>query len=690
MHKPRISHRVGALLVGAVVVTTSLVVIAEARAAAPACSGGILASDPANDDTYAGEAGTGLESSSADLTVIRTTLGTAAEVPGSAVFVAEVRDLGETSLWHFDLSLRMDLRTDTGRTIVVEARRSRVTGETAAIDDVTVDVTANFDDEANTITVNGPASALGSVETLALEAAETRYDSGAVLSPLADQATGDCVQVVDPEATPPEPASDLAVKALIIDTGVNGLHPEFGDDQIFGWWDFSGASDDATPQGETWQDRDGDGELQGDRDDPYDPDGHGSSTASMLAGLNEAPSKTPSACPGCAVAVAKVFNELDVAVDGEAGVLDGSTAEAIRWGVDTLDVDVISISLGSRAPLPRFLVEDVYAATTYAREHGVLVVFANGNGWENAGIPGQPGGFMNYGNSTNALSVGADGLDSFLVTTDPEVVAVFTVNAAGADGDDYQDISGTSFSAPFTAGVAARLIGEGRECGSPQDLGPDSIEQLIKYTARDRAEVAPTFEGYGVVDLATMQVALGVVCGGADLPSPEALNDFYVTNVSGTQRQISSSPIENPVPMIETPFEHVTGPLVLGTSLPSGPKDAEVFQLVLAPGQTLAAVAEGVGDNIEVFDFDMALFAGTGPEYTSARRLEESGNGGAVREELAWTNTSPLPTTVSLVVYGWAIGGEQPFTLSGLDPAATRVFDGYVVADNVVLATFAL
>lgn len=692
MHKLGSHRRFGSLLAAAVA-ASSLLVLADAQAASSSsCAGGVLVTDAANDDTYAGQTGTSLESSSGDLISVQTSLASVPAPGGTVTFVTKVRNLQDTSAWHFDLSVTADLVTEAGRVITVAARRSTTLGASATIDGSAAGVTATFDNTTDEITVTGPATAFEGVRTLALQAAESRYDSGAALAPLADQAAGDCVLLLDPGYTPPGGGSlsSLPVKALIIDTGVNGQHQEFGHGQIFGWWDFSGASADQAPDGETWQDHDRDGQLRGDRDDPYDPDGHGSSTTSMLAGRNMVASKTPSACPGCLVAVAKVFNETATATDGSKGVLDGSIGEAIRWGVDTLDVDVVSVSIGALAPLPRFILEETYSAITYAHDKGVMVLFANGNGWGNAGIPGQPGGFMSYGNSTDLLSVGADGLDSFLVTTDPEVVAVFNVNAAGPQGNAYQEIAGTSFSTPFTAGVAAGLIGEGRACGSSYDLRPDSIEWLIKYTAQDRPQVPPSFEGYGVVTIKTMNAALGVVCHDQTLPTPNALNDFYVSYVSGTERTISSSKLDAAsVPMTETPFTEVSAPLVLGSSVPAGPKDAEVFQVDLGPGQMLTAIAAGTGGIPEVADFDMALFRGPGPNFAAADQLVTSGKSGAAHEELTWTNGGLTPVTVSLVVYGWSIVGDQPFTLTGLDPAATRVFDGYVLADNLLLPLFA-
>lgn len=684
MHNLFSLKRAGAVVVS-VVMATSLFVARDARAATPACSGGVLATDSHGDDTYAGQPDTALGSPSGDIWSVSTSL-TGTDGPSTPVsFATKVRDLGDTDPWHLDLDLRLDLRTESGRPIVVEARRAVGTGaKTGTIDGSGTGVVATFDSASDEITVTAPRAVLGDLKTLALQSAETRYDSGAVVSPLADQAAGDCMLVLDPSGVPADGPSDLPVRALVIDTGVNGQHQEFAAGQIVGWWDFSGHNTaHPSPEGATWLDTNGNSL----HDDAYDPDGHGSATTSMLAGRNVTPAKTPSACPGCQVAVAKVFNEDVVGTDGSQGAIDGSIADAIRWGVDTLHVDVISVSIGSAAPLPRVLVEDTYAAVTYAREHGVLVVFANGNGWGNAGIPGQPGGFMNYGNSTDALSVGADGLDSYLVTTDPEVVAGFSVHAAGPQGNEYQDISGTSFSAPFTAGVAARLIGEARDCHSGYAVTPESIEKLIKYTARDRNTVPPTFEGYGVVDLATLQAALGVVCGGKDLPTPDALNDFYVTNVSGTERSVSSTKLDSPVAMTETPFKDVSAHGVLSTSIPTGPKDAEVFEVQVVPGQTVHAIAEAVGGLPAVADFDMALFKGEGPDFFPADQLAASGNGGAAHEELRWSNLGPSPVTVSLVVYGWSIVGNQEFTLTALDPDATRVFDGYVLADHLILSS---
>lgn len=660
-----------------------LVLASDATAAPDSfddCVGGVLATDEAGDGTYAGLTGTDLESDSGDIVKVSTTLAQDAE-GSDVVFTTGVSELGPTDPHHFDLLVNLDLLTDTGDVIAMTARRSNVLGPSGTVDGSSEGVTAEFADGADEIRLTVPADVFDGVNTVSLRLAQTRYDTGARLSPLADEATGTCSIVLSSDYEPPtvEDVSKLDTSILVIDTGVNGKHPEFADRQIFAWWDFSKFGGDPDPGDRTWFDTDGDNRRRGDRDDPYDPNGHGSSVSSMAAGSNAvSPSKTPSACPGCSLAVAKVLDE-------DTGSLNGSIGNAIRWGVDVLDVDVITISIGAIAPVPAFLLEDTYAAAEHARANGVLVVFANGNGWGNAGIPGQPGGFMPYGNSTHVLSVGADDLDSFLVTTDPEVVAVFRVHAAGPEGSQYQDIAGTSFSAPFTAGVAARIIGESRACqkkGDRYDDSPDSIEELIEFTAEDRPHVPPTFEGYGQVTLETLGHALAVVCGVAGMPIPDEFNDFYVTNVSGTQRELATTSLDG-LALYRTGVTEVTGQNEIGPSSPSGPKDAEIYTTTVAAGDTFTMTARGTGGLDEIYDFDMALYAGGGDIYEAGSKLASSGNVGAVEETLSWVNTTGDPVDVSAIVYGWAVGDRQPFAI-GTNHSLFLDYDGYVLADHLL------
>lgn len=637
-----------------------------------------LATDPAGDVTYANQAVPNATDDQEDLRYVD-----AAVAPGAAAsFVVGVEDLGTTDPpASAGLLVSLELTTDVGG-FRVDASRSVAAGDagSGSINGSSDGVTATFDPEADTVTVTGPARLLPkNASTMSLATAETRADGGVVLAPLTDSANGGCAYTFG-VATPTAPFHPKAVTVTIIDTGIEASNPEFDYDealnapngQLVGWWDFSSTTTHPAC-GEAvvvWCSTKA----------PYDPDltsgSHGTGTSGMAAGTNASGVKSPSACPGCNLAVAKVLNEDDDS-------LDGSLAEAIRWAVDVVRTDVISVSIGAAAPIPEPILHDVYAAERYARERGVLVVFANGNGWGNAGVPGQPGGFMNYGNSVDVLSVGASDIDGLLVTTDPEVVAPFTVmtsssTAADDDGtpDGYHSISGTSFSAPFTAGVAAHLISSGRLCGA-SNLSPAFIEQLIKDTAEDTV-IPPSHEGYGVVGLDSMQTALGVLCNRAARPVPDTLTKTYVDVVSGGQRKISSDVVSSWTlggPAIVRTGEHKNNRGVLGLSTPTL-ADTETYQLWLLPGQVLDVSFGYVGDVSTAPDFDVYAYDVTkGVSYTGANIVARAAGGAGEPERITYRNTKLKAERIRVVVTGYSIITDQQFSVSGT-PLGAPVDEG--------------
>jgi len=326
-------------------------------------------------------------------------------------------------------------------------------------------------------------------------------------------------------STQPATATATDVTVTVIDTGVRATHQEFGyggpsdtTDQFVGWWDFSTDSGSHLPAaGQTWDTTFA---------DPYDPHGHGTATASAAVGLNAvpAPTKTQSFAPGAKLAIAKV---------GNAAATITNLPAAIKWARETIQSDIISISIGQIVPAPAL--SAVYGQIEAARQAGILVVIANGNGWANAGVPGEPGFATGYGNSPYALGVGAAGaaVDSVRVTTDPEVVAAFGQQVAAHTCDTcYVSKAGTSFSAPRVAGFAAHLKQTGLANG--QTPTADYLETLVKYSARDTT-LPPTFEGYGVIDGTQLAGAEAHAAAGTlpTRPSPD-LDALYVETVQGT------------------------------------------------------------------------------------------------------------------------------------------------------------
>ncbi|MCU1593967.1 MAG: aprX2 [Frankiales bacterium] len=313
----------------------------------------------------------------------------------------------------------------------------------------------------------------------------------------------------------------------VIDTGVRATHREFDyrgkastTDQFVAWWDFTGEAKGGKTvlpaPGQTW-----DTQVA----DPYDKNGHGTLTASMVGGRTASSQKTPAAAPGTKLAIAKV---------GEGdGTISGNIAAAVTWADSTVHADVISISIGTIVPVPAALDSDVYAAIKAARAHGILVVVANGNGFANAEVPGDPGWANSSSSSNDVLAVGAAGADGYLVSTDPEVTAVFTVTGPSyKDNTSYVTESGTSFATPYVAGFAAALITASRQGNHP--LSALALENLIKWSATDTA-TPPQFEGYGTIGAAELPRAVAHAKAGT-MPTPNALNQLYVESVAGTLR----------------------------------------------------------------------------------------------------------------------------------------------------------
>lgn len=473
---------------------------------------------------------------------------------------------------------------------------------------------------------------------------------------------------------PAQAANDTGgseIIVAIIDTGIRSTHQEFDyqgkastTDQIVAWWDFSS---DTTPAlspapGQTWDPR---------VDNPFDGHGHGTATASAAVGLNKvgAAFKEPSFAPGFKLAVAKV---------GKGnGRIDGDLALAVKWSVDTVKADVISISIGPIIPSPAIL-SNIDEAIAYARSKGVAVAVSNGNGVANAGVPGDPGWASPYSN-INALSVGGSGgtLTPYQITTDPEVAAKFTQRLASkACNTCYTSISGTSFSAPLVAGMAAKLMSIAVANG--QNSSPAYIETLLKYIARD-TNTPPTFEGYGILDGVAFAAGPAHAAAGTlpARPNPDP-NLIYVETVANGLRDIWSekadgTPLEQ---LHNTGVDPGTAQGVIGPSAPTGLDEGEVYSITTTPGQsvtiTLAYSPSGPDQDIDLF-----VFKGAGPSFDQGAVTRSTKSSG-VPEAITFVAEGG---TYSIVALGWLIALNQPYTLT---TNAADTFSG----DDYYIATF--
>lgn len=497
-------------------------------------------------------------------------------------------------------------------------------------------------------------SALGLVATLVLGASAAMTTSPvSAKRPTTTTTSTTTTSTTTSTTTTTTVGNDVVV--AMIDTGVRATHNEFNyggptstTDQFVGWWDFSNDAGLHEPAiGQTW-----DTVIA----DPFDPHGHGTATASLAVGQNAASStvKKPSLCPGCKLAVAKV---------GEAdGTISGNIAAAIAWARETVHADVISMSIGSIVPLPSFISADVYREARLARQAGILMVVSNGNGFANAGVPGEPGFATSYGNSTDVLGVGADDIDGPTVTTDPEVVAQFfdVPSASNSCDSCYAGVTGTSFSAPYTAGFAAALKQTALDNGRP--AGPDYIEKLVKFSARDTI-VPPTFEGYGVIDAAQFSGANSHAAAGTlpVRPSPD-INNLYVETVQGTLDDVWTDKAGESLQLAQKTFTGTLTPVgTIGPSAPTGLAEGEVFTFKANAGDVVTFDMGWVTPD-EVADIDMYAFQSSGDTLIGNLMVDRSNNGAGIAEHIEFV--APANATYTLFIVGWSVVTPQAYTLT--------------------------
>ncbi len=214
---------------------------------------------------------------------------------------------------------------------------------------------------------------------------------------------------------------------------------------------------------------------------PSDEQGHGTSVAGVIAAADDGVGVTGVA-PGVRLVVLRAF---DATGNGE----DDDIAAAIVHAAE-VGVKVLNLSFGDAYNSP--LLHD---AIRYASERGVLVVASSGNDGNAAphypaNFPevmsvgavdslGQLSAFSSYGSQLSLVAPGRD-----IATTD-------------LDGG-YRLISGTSFSAPHVAGVAALIR------SIHPDWSPQEVRGAIELSAADDPYRPgwDTLRGAGMLDAA--------------------------------------------------------------------------------------------------------------------------------------------------------------------------------------------
>ncbi|MGH9150695.1 MAG: S8 family serine peptidase, partial [Acidimicrobiales bacterium] len=265
----------------------------------------------------------------------------------------------------------------------------------------------------------------------------------------------------------------------VVDSGVDLTHPDLAPRLVPGR-DFVG--NDAVPQ---------------------DGHGHGTFVAGIVGAATDNGAGIAGASWGAAVMPVRVLGD-----DG-AGT-DIELISGIRWAADN-GASIIVLALAGYGDNP-----SLRDAVDYAAGRNVVVVASAGN--DGAPLPQYPAAYP------SALAVGATDALGRLVNFSQhgpwlDLVAPGSGIASTALGGGYATGSGTSFSAPIVAGVAALVRTQNPAWSAAE------VARRLAATAQDRGPVGlDDGYGFGVVD------AWAAVGGPLPAPVPPAAGDGFEPN----------------------------------------------------------------------------------------------------------------------------------------------------------------
>jgi subtilisin family serine protease len=270
------------------------------------------------------------------------------------------------------------------------------------------------------------------------------------------------------------------VTIAVLDTGVDLQHPDIDAKIASPGKDFINEDDEAD-----------------------DDEGHGTFVAGIAAAETDNGIGVAGVAWNCKILPVKVFDE--------QGETDSAwVAEAIIWAADQ-GADVINMSFGGRIGFGQNVSQTIEDSLTYAYNfdngegmgRGVVLVASSGNDGEE--------GVLYPASSPKVLAVGAtdsqDQLADFstygeemdVVAPGDWIWSIFPVDLTPPGYDYYGWGDGTSFSAPFVAGLAAMI----RSIKPWLDV--DEIMNVIRYTADDvNSDEHPgkdIYMGYGRINM---------------------------------------------------------------------------------------------------------------------------------------------------------------------------------------------
>lgn len=267
------------------------------------------------------------------------------------------------------------------------------------------------------------------------------------------------------------------VTIAILDSGVDGAHPDLAGRLVAGW-NFYDNNSNTT--------------------DVY---GHGTKTAGAAAAANDNGIGVASVAGQAKIMPLRVT---DLSGAGYSSMIANGLIYAADRGVRVASISFANMPIRSA----------VVSAAQYMKEKNGLVFVAAGNNGINENFTPTTSLIPVSGTDTNDLLASWSSYGNFVALSAPGV-SIYTTTSGGG----YGAVSGTSFSSPVTAGVAALVM------SAAPTLSSAKIETLLYSSALDLgAPGRDAYFGYGRVNAGgAVQAALGAATTApADTTPPTA------------------------------------------------------------------------------------------------------------------------------------------------------------------------
>ena len=262
-----------------------------------------------------------------------------------------------------------------------------------------------------------------------------------------------------------ETATGRGITIAVIDTGIDGQHPDLTG-QVVGGTDVSGIG---SPDGQKL--------LTPERD-------HGTKVASLAAGHGVGSAGVKGTAPD-----AKLLS-ISVAFDGGDSSTDQQVADGLSWAVDH-GADIVVMSFVMNRP---WWTPEWDKAFLKAEKAGVLVVAAAGNrgsGTDSIGAPATIPGVLAVG------GVSRSGRVSSYASTPGSTIGVVAPSErlpGSVPGGKREIWNGTSGAAPIVAGIAALVM------QAHPDLDTANVVNRILQTADPVGKRGNVKYGWGIID----------------------------------------------------------------------------------------------------------------------------------------------------------------------------------------------